>query len=131
MIVVDASAMMEWLMQSHTGVKVDRIIVAHADEVHAPHLLDVEVAHTVRRHVRLGALNERRAQQALWDLVHVQCVRHEPYPFLPRIWELRDNLSAYDAVYVALAEFLGATLVTTDSKLASAPGHRARVRLVT
>jgi predicted nucleic acid-binding protein len=119
--------MVEWLQHSRTGLKVDRVIVAQSDPIHAPHLIDIEVVDAIRRHLRLGALTDRRAQQAFWDLIHVPCVRHEHYPFLPRIWELRNNVSPYDAVYIALTEFLGAKLLTCDGGLAAAPGHKARI----
>src|SRR3954447_23836 len=119
--------MVEWLEQSRVGLSVDRLIVAQSDFLHAPHLLDIEVAHSIRRHTRLGTIPEGRGQQALWDLVHAPCIRHEHYPFLQRIWELRDNISPYDAVYIALAEFLAATLVTCDGKLARARGHKAQI----
>lgn len=130
MIVLDASAMVEWLVQSRTGQNVDRIVMAQADVPHAPHLLDVEVAHSIRRQVRLGFLTDHRAQQVLRDLLHAPCMRHEHYPFLRRMWELRNNISPYDAVYIALSEFMGATLLTCDGKLAAAPGHGAKITLV-
>jgi predicted nucleic acid-binding protein len=122
--------MVEWLEQSPTGLKVGQRIVAQAEPIHAPHLIDIEVAHSIRRHVRLGSVTEKRGQQALWDLLHAPCIRHEHYPFLQRLWQLRDNVSPYDAVYIALAEFLGARLLTCDGKLAGAPGHGASMELI-
>lgn len=122
--------MLEWLQHSRTGLIVDRNVLADQEPVHAPHLIDVEVANALRKQVRLGNMMESRAQQALWDLVHAPCIRHEHYPFLQRIWELRDNISPYDASYIALAEFLGATLLSCDGRLARAPGHRARIKFV-
>jgi predicted nucleic acid-binding protein len=130
LIVIDASAVLEWLEGSRTGNMVDRAILAQANPLHAPHLIDVEVAHAVRRRVLLRIMTEVRAKQALWDLANLSCVRHEHYPLLPRIWELRHTLSAYDAVYVSLAEFLDAPLITCDTKLANAPGNRARIKLI-
>lgn len=129
-IVLDASAMLEWLQQSPKGLVVERAVVGSAQPIHAPHLIDLEIANSIRRHVRDGAMSETRGRQVLWDLLHAPCARHEHYPFLQRVWELRDNVSPYDAVYIALAEFLRATLLTCDARLARAPGHRAQLRLV-
>ena len=98
--------------------------------LHAPHLLDVEVAQVVRRYAASGEINPERGRAALADLADFP-LRRYPHGFLlPRVWELRNNLTAYDAVYVALAEALDAPLLTRDRRLASAAGHRARVELV-
>ncbi len=127
---LDASATVEWLLHSRTGIEIDGWILSHADTLHAPHLLDIEVTHTLRRHVRARYITVRRAEEALSDLAGAPCIRHPHYPLLRRIWELRDSLSAYDATYVALAETLDAPLITCDSKLAAAHGHHARIELV-
>jgi predicted nucleic acid-binding protein len=130
LIVLDASAAVEWLLRSRAGIDIDGWILSHADTLHAPHLLDIEVTHTLRRHVRARYITVRRAEEALSDLAGAPCIRHPHYPLLRRIWELRDSLSAYDATYVALAETLDAPLITCDSKLAAAHGHHARIELV-
>jgi predicted nucleic acid-binding protein len=129
-IVLDASAAIEWLLQSPAGVKVDQRIFSPAETLHAPYLLDVEVAQVLRRYVRDKMISAQRGQEALEDLADVPLSRY-PHDFLiPRIWELRATLTAYDATYVALAEVLDARLLTCDGKIASAPGHYARVELV-
>jgi predicted nucleic acid-binding protein len=125
-IVLDSSATLDYLLAAGTGEWVETRLVADSD-VHAPHLLDVEVANTLRRRVRTRAIRETRARQALEDLSDLDVTRYPHLPFIERIWELRANLTAYDAVFVALAEALGATLVTTDSRLARAPGVRADI----
>ena len=130
MIVLDASAAIEWLLQSPIGVKIDRRIFAPSESLHAPHLLDVEVAQVLRRFVRDKTITAQRGLKALEDLGDLPLTRY-PHNFLiPRIWELRATLTAYDAAYVALAEVLDAPLLTCDSKLSSAPGHDANVEVV-
>jgi predicted nucleic acid-binding protein len=129
-IVLDASAAVEWLLQTWTGARVAQRILSSGETLHAPHLLDVEVTQVFRRHVLQGAVTASRAEEALQDLLDLRVSRHPPGLFLWRVWELRDNLTAYDAVYVALAEALDATLLTCDGKLALAPGHHARVEVI-
>jgi predicted nucleic acid-binding protein len=97
--------------------------------VHAPHLVDVELAHALRRLTHAGISSPARSTQALAALGALRLRRWSHAPMLPRIWELRENLSAYDAAYVALAESLAAPLVTRDAKLAGAAGIRARVEV--
>ncbi len=130
MIVVDASALIEWLLQTPAGAQVEERIFLAGANMHAPHLLDIEVAQVVRRYVTAGAITASRGQEALRDLLDLPLTRYPHDLFLGRIWELRDNLTAYDAVYVALAEALGAPLITCDRKLAAVPGHRARIEVV-
>ena len=98
-----------------------------ADEVHAPHLLDVEVTGVLRRLVRERRISVRRAETALVALVDLDVTRHAHLPLLARMWALRANLRASDAAFVALAEGLGAPLVTLDLHLAAAPGVRTRI----
>ncbi|HLZ50085.1 MAG TPA: type II toxin-antitoxin system VapC family toxin [Candidatus Acidoferrum sp.] len=130
MIVLDASAAIEWLFQSPVGRKIDRRMFGASESLHAPHLIDVEVAQVLRRYVREKTITAQRGQEALEDLRDLPLSRY-PHDFLiPRIWELRATLTAYDAVYVALAELLGATLLTCDSKIAAAPDHDAKVVVV-
>jgi predicted nucleic acid-binding protein len=129
-IVLDASSTIEWLLQTRTGARVAQRLLSSGETLHAPHLLDVEVAQVFRRHVARGATTASRVEEALQDLQDLRVSRHPHGLFLWRVWELRDNLTAYDAVYVALAEALDATLLTCDGKLALAPGHHARVELI-
>jgi len=129
-IVLDASSAIEWLLQTLTGARVAQRVLSSGEALHAPHLLDVEVAQVFRRHVAQGAITASRAEEALQDLLDLRLRRYPHGLLLRRAWELRDNLSAYDAVYVALAEALEATLLTCDRKLASAPGHHARIEVI-
>jgi predicted nucleic acid-binding protein len=130
MIVLDASAAIEWLLQTPAGTRVDRRIFSHQVSLHAPHLLDLEVAQVLRRYVRDKIMTAQRGQEALEDLEGLPLNRY-PHDFLiPRVWQLRANLTAYDAVYVALSEVLDAPLLTCDSGMASAPGHHATVEVL-
>jgi predicted nucleic acid-binding protein len=128
LVIVDASAVLEWLLQTRVGIKIFNKIAG--EEVHAPHLLDIEVAQSLRRMVRKRLVAESRAQFALYDLADAHIIRHPHVTFLPVVWALRHNISAYDAVYVALAEAHEATLLTCDAKLAAAPGHMAHVEYI-
>lgn len=129
MIVVDASVLAPAL--SDDGIEGDHLRqLLRGQTVTAPELIDLEVQSVLRSGVRRGLLDERRARQAWTDLVSAPLQRAPHRPLLRRAWELRDNLTTYDAAYVALAEVLGATLLTTDSKLANAPGIRCEVDLV-
>lgn len=130
MIVLDASAAIEWLLQTTVGTRVEERIFSQAATLHAPHLLDAEVAQLLRRYVAAGMITASRGQEALDDLLDLSLTRYPHDVLLGRVWELRDNLTAYDAAYVALAEALGAPLVTCDGKMASAPGHHARVEVI-
>lgn len=130
MIVVDASAVLEFLLQTPLGLRVEARLFGDDQELHAPHLLDVEVVQAVRRLVRMRELMPVRAAEALVDLVDLDLERHVHVDLLGRAWTLRDTLTAYDAMYVALAEALDAPLVTCDRPLASARGHRARIEIV-
>ena len=130
MIVLDASAAIELLRRSDIGRHVANLLAGDDEDVHVPHLLDVEVAQGLRRLVRIGDLRPARAGQAIEDLANLAAIRHTHEGLLPRVWALRDNLTSYDAVYVALAEALDATLVTLDAGLAHAPGHTASVELL-
>lgn len=96
----------------------------------APELIDLEVVSVLRRQLAGGRLDPRRAQLALGDLVELPLQRASHRPLLARCWELRDNLTVYDAAYVALAEALGTSLLTADSHLAGAPGLGCPVELL-
>lgn len=130
MIVLDASAAIEWLLRTQTGIKIDKRIFSPQVPLHAPHLLDVEVAQVLRRYVRDKTITAQRGQEALEDLGDLPLNRY-PHDFLiPRVWELRATLTAYDAIYVALAELLDAPLLTCDRRIASATGHHANVDVI-
>lgn len=130
MIVVDASALLEVLLNTPAGTLVARRLFAEDQTLHAPHLLDVEVAQVLRRYALARDLDPDRGLQALEDLADFPLTRYPHDLFLPRIWELRRNMTAYDAVYVALAETLAAPLVTRDARLASAAGRYAQIELI-
>jgi predicted nucleic acid-binding protein len=130
MIVVDASALLEVLLHTPAAERVgDRLFVAD-ETLHAPHVLDLEIAQVLRRYARAREIDAARGAQALEDLALLPLHRYAHDMFLARIWELRQNLTAYDAAYVALAEGLDAPLVTRDAALATAPGHDARVEVI-
>lgn len=99
------------------------------ESLHAPHLLDVEVAQVLRRYAASGELPAERGLEALTDLADFPLHRYSQEVLLPRIWELRHNVTAYDAAYLALAETLAAPLVTCDARLASAPRHAVKVEV--
>jgi predicted nucleic acid-binding protein len=130
MSVLDASAVIELLLGTELGRVVAERVSDPATDLHAPHLLDVEVAQVLRRYVRDGDLAPREAAAALDNLRALDVERHGHEALLDRVWALRDNLTAYDAVYVALAEALGTTLLTCDRKLSHAPGMARRIVLV-
>jgi predicted nucleic acid-binding protein len=129
-IVVDASALLETLLRTSAAEVVDARLFGSGQTLHAPHLLDVEVAQVVRRYTAAGEIDGERGLAVLADLADLP-LRRYPHDFLlPRVWQLRDNFTAYDAVYVALAEALDAPLLTRDRRLAAATGHRARIEVV-
>jgi predicted nucleic acid-binding protein len=129
MIVLDASAIVDWMLQTPAGQRIEQRIYAHNDTLHTVHLLDVEFAQVLRRLVREATLTSRRAEEAMEDLMVLRVTRYAPVLLLNRIWRLRNNLTAYDAAYVALAEELKAPLITRDQKIAAAPGHAAAVEV--
>jgi predicted nucleic acid-binding protein len=128
-IVLDASAAIDWLLQTAVGQQIETRIYARGDSLHAPHLLDLEVAQVLRRLERESSVSAQRADLALQDLQDLRVTRYPHYVFLPHIWRLRHNLTAYDAAYVALADKLGATLITRDARLASAAAPDLSVEL--
>ncbi|MEQ9398171.1 MAG: type II toxin-antitoxin system VapC family toxin [Longimicrobiales bacterium] len=130
--VVDASAVVELLLGGDGGESVTAALQAPGPEtsLHAPGLIDVEVIHVFRRHARVGAVASARAEAAVRLLDRLPIHRHLEQTLAPRIWALRDNLTACDATYVALAEAMDCPLVTCDAALASAPGHGAEIVLV-
>jgi len=130
MIVIDASALVELLLQMPAADHVEQRIFAANEMLHAPHLLDIEVAQVVRRFASRGDISAATGRAALADLADLRVYRHRHVSLWPRVWELRNNMTAYDAVYVVLAEVLGAPLLTRDGRLAAAAGHRAQIELV-
>jgi predicted nucleic acid-binding protein len=129
LIVVDASAVLEVLLRSDRGKRLEERLLTGRQSLHAPHLLDLEVAQVLRRFAAAGVLRAERGREALADLEDLPLHRY-PHDFLlPRIWDLRRNVTAYDAAYLALAETLVAPLVTCDARLASIPGHKARIEV--
>jgi predicted nucleic acid-binding protein len=128
-IVLDASAAVDWLLQTTVGQQIERRIYARGETLHGPHLLDLEVAQVLRRLGREGTLSANRIDQAVSDLLDLRITRYPHFVLLPEIWKRRHNLSAYDAAYVVLAQKLGAVLVTRDGKLASAAGSTVKVEL--
>ena len=129
MIVLDASAAIDWLLQTAVGERIENRIYSRGESLHAPHLLDLEVAQVLRRLVRKAAVSAQRADQALQDLLDLRVTRYPHFVFLPHIWRLRDNFSAYDAAYVALTEKLGATLLTRDAHLATASARSVSIEV--
>ncbi len=129
MIVIDASLLIELLLNTSVATRVAQRRASSRSPLHVPHLVDIEIMHSLRRLVRIGKVQEQRALEALADFADLELTRYPHGPLLQRVWELRHNLSAYDAVYVALAEALDAPLLTRDVLLASAPAHDAKVEL--
>jgi predicted nucleic acid-binding protein len=129
MIVVDASVVASALGDDGADGERARGRLA-GERLFAPELLDLEVVSVWRRAARAGRLGPRRARQALADLAAIPIARAPHRPLLGRTWELKDDLTPYDAVYVALAEELGVSLLSADEQLASAPGLRCEVELV-
>jgi predicted nucleic acid-binding protein len=129
MIVLDASAAVDLLLETNAGQQIETRIYSSGESLHAPHLLDIEVAHVMRRLVRENTVSIQRADQAIQDLQDLRLTRYSHFLFLPQIWRLRHNLSAYDAAYVVLTEELGATLLTRDARLISALGPRVKIEL--
>ena len=127
MIVLDASAAVDWLLQTTAGQNIERRIYSHNETLHAPHLLDLEVTQVLRRLAMQGMVSAHRADEAFSDLLDLRITRYPHLVLLPRMWQLRHNFSAYDAAYIVLAEKLGAVLVTRDGRLASASGHAAAI----
>jgi len=129
-IVLDASALVELLLHTAAGRTIATRIADPALSLHVPHLADIEVTQALRRYANDGDLDATDAANALEDLRALDLERHAHEPLLDRVWALRHNLSAYDAVYVALAEVLDTVLLTCDGGLARARGAGHRVELV-
>ncbi len=130
MIVLDASVVVELLRGGPAAEAIEARLRAERGRVHAPELLDVEVLHVLRRLDRQGLVPAWEAPMLVERLRALPVRRHPHRPVLARAWSHRANLTAYDALYVSLAEGLGATLLTRDARVARAPGVQARVELV-
>jgi predicted nucleic acid-binding protein len=129
-IVIDASALLEALLQTPAAAAVEERLFDEGLPLHAPHLIDLEITQVLRRYEATGQIDAALCQDALDELQDFSLRRYPHDVLLPRVWELRHNLTAYDAVYVALAEALDARLLTRDRRIATAAGHHARVDLV-
>lgn len=130
MIVVDASAILEVLLRTPCGEDLTPRLLASNEALCVPHLIDVEIAQVLRRFALSGQIGSERGRDALRDLADLPLERFSHEPLLERAWMLRENMTAYDAMYVALAEALDAPLVTRDEKLSKTPGHGATIELV-
>lgn len=130
MLVPDASVIVDVLLDAPGAAAIERRILESGESLHAPALIDVEVASGLRRRAREGELDASTGLERLHVLQRFPIARHAHAHLLPRIWEHRNRLSAYDAAYVALAELLDATLVTRDTALARSKGHKARIELL-
>lgn len=130
MIVLDASALVELVLGSAAGRRVAARIADPAVGLHVPHLADVEMAQVLRRYAADGDIGQAAAAAALADFRSLDLRRHAHEPLLDRVWALRRNVTAYDAVYVALAEALDAVLLTCDGRLARGARTTARVELI-
>ena len=130
MIVLDASAAVELVLQTPRAERVAARALHPAERIHAPHLIDVEVEQVLRRLVHAKELTPARGALALGDFAELVIERHPHHSLLARIWSLRTSLSAYDAVYVALAEALAAPMLTCDDRLSRTHGHSATIEVV-
>jgi predicted nucleic acid-binding protein len=130
MKVLDASVLVEFLSGGEHAESSERHLMASPGWLWAPYLVDAEVGHALRGEVRAGKISARAARAALGDLMEMRLQRVSHHLLADRAWELRQNVSFYDALYVALAEALEAPLVTLDGRLANAPGVRAEIEVV-
>ena len=130
MPVVDASVLVEYLTDGEHGDQVRQRLRGEGHAIWAPHLVDAEVGHVVRRELRLGNLRPKAADEALWQLVEMPLRRVSHELLIRYAWALRDNLSFYDSLYVSLAEMLGQPLLTMDARIARASGVRAEVEVL-
>ena len=128
-LVVDASVLVVALADDGADGDQARARL-RGDHLALPELADLEVAAVLRRQLRAGTIDARRAGLALDDLAALPAQRAPHRPLLARCWELRDNLTVYDAAYIALAEAMQATLLTGDQRLARAPGPRCRIEVL-
>jgi len=128
--VLDASATIDWLLRTEVGQRIEERIYARDESLHAPYLLDLEVMQVLRRMVYRREIPDWRGDEAVVDFLRLRVMLYPHRTLLRRIWQMRHNFSAYDAAYVALAEQLGATLITLDTRLAAASGHQASIEIL-
>lgn len=129
MLIIDASVVVAVLVNQQPSAPELRERLSKSDSLHAPHLLDAEVVQVLRRYVFKGDLNEQQGYSAVKRFSDLELTRYPYSLFLTRVWQLKANVSAYDAAYLALAEMLAAPLLTLDGRLARAPGHSAQVEV--
>jgi predicted nucleic acid-binding protein len=129
-IVIDASTALEVLLQTPAAARIEERLFRTGESLHAPHLIDLEIAQVLRRYISARQITSTRGNEALedWQAFTVHRYAHEP--LITRIWELRNNVTAYDAAYLALAEALQAPVLTRDSRLAGSSGHVAVIELL-
>lgn len=130
MIVLDASAAVDHVLRRDAFDRIAARLEVPAETIHAPHLIDLEVVGVLRRLVLQRVMTAERGEEGLRDFAALPIERYPAMGLIDRIWELRANVTVFDAAYIALAEALDAPLVTTDGRLARAPGHRARVEFL-
>lgn len=130
MIVLDASAALELLLNTPLAAGIADRAFADGESLHAPHLIDIEIAQVMRRLLRHAEIDAPRAAEVFTDLHDLALTRYPHQMLLDGIWTLRDNVSAYDAAYVVLSLELGATLLTCDRKLSAVPVPGLNVELV-
>ncbi len=130
MIVVDSSAVLDVLLGTPRAEVIQRRIFRPRETIAAPYLLDLEVVQVLRRFCRSRQIDERRGREAIEDYLAMPIERFAHEPLLGRVWELKANLTAYDAIYVALAELLNARLLTSDGRLARSPAARGLAELI-
>jgi predicted nucleic acid-binding protein len=128
-IVLDASAVVELVVEPRAATAAVRSRLRADPDIHVPHLVDAEVASALRRMLLAGQLDVLRARRAIRRLTAMRLLRWPQTALLGRALALRDQLSAYDAIYVVMAEATGATLLTRDARLARAAGHLARIEV--
>ena len=129
MFVLEASGAVELVLNTAADKRIASRLDDPAQIIHAPHLIDVEIAHVLRRYTLHGVLNAARCERALSQWRELDVERHSHDLFLDRMWQLRHNVSAYDAAYVALTEALSTVLVTGDGRLQRVPGLAIRIEL--
>ena len=120
MVVVDASTVLELLLARPAASALRKRLFDRVTPLHVPHLIDVEVAHVIRRYALLGELDAERAESSIAKHLALPFERHSHDALLGVVWQLRDNFTAYDAIYVALGVALRATFITADLRLARA-----------
>lgn len=130
MIVLDASAAIELLLNTGTGKLVSREIISRATTLHAPHLIDLEIIQVLRRYVLTRQIPETRAMTALNHWLQLDVTRYPHEPFIAGIWQYRNNLTAYDAAYVVLAKALDASLITCDRALADITASDGTIKVI-